>query len=396
VVGVTMAAAGCGDSDRAGPATTLPLTTAAPATSVATTTSNPDRTAVDRQAMLDGERESHGAPGALAVVRNGDTEWSAVSGVADLAGAEFTDSTRFRIASITKPVVALLVLKAVSRGELSLDDTVGDLVPGVLRPDPPISVRMLLDHTSGIFNVGDEGDIAADIAKLTDPVLRREAIDLGARYLEGERVSIPARLYVALAETHQRYFEPGAGYHYSNVNYQLAGMVLEQVTGVSLAELLRSQLVEPLGLRHTTLAPDDAGLPEMHGYGVDTVAGSLVDLTADFLALGNGGSGGVISTGGELLTIMQAIVSGELLPDPPVADMRQATLQSEGTYGLGLATYGLSCGTFYGHAGAVSGTHSIAVVAPDGTAGVVIDLNIRNDVDPNLLALAEALLCDGR
>ena len=56
-------------------------------------------------------------------------------------------------------------------------------MPGVLEPEPPITVRMLLDHSSGIFNVGDEGDIVADIDKLTDPAMRAEATELGARYL---------------------------------------------------------------------------------------------------------------------------------------------------------------------------------------------------------------------
>jgi D-alanyl-D-alanine carboxypeptidase len=342
--------------------------------------------------MLDEKRTSYGAPGALAVVRDGDTEWSGVSGAADRAGTALTETSRFRIASITKPIVATLLIDAVNRGEISLDDT--GSVPGELRADPPISVRMLLDHTSGVFNVGDEGDPIADVANLTDPALHAEATELVSRYLAGEAAVISDRLFVALAETHDRYFQPGTGYHYSNTNYQLAAMVLTQATGLSLADLLRTRITEPLQLQHTTLAPNDAGLPEMHGY--DATSGSLVDMTAIFLALGNGGSGGVISTAGELLTIMQAIVSGRLLPSALVDQMKDATTQSSISYGLGLATYYLSCGTFYGHAGAVSGTESIAIVSPDGTSGTVIAINVRTGTDPNLLALAESYVCAGK
>ena len=115
---------------------------------------------------------------------------------------ELTDTTRFRIGSITKPIVALLVLDAVDRGELALDDIVTDLIPGAIKPEPPTTVRMLLDHSSGIFNVGDEGDIAADIANLPDPVMRAAATELGTRYLSGERVSMNDELYIALADTH--------------------------------------------------------------------------------------------------------------------------------------------------------------------------------------------------
>ena len=104
-----------------------------------------------------------------------------------------------------------------------MDDVVSDLLPGGLQPEPPTTVRMLLDHTSGLFNVGDEGDVLADITKLTDPVMRSQAQDLADRYLAGERVTVPAPIFVALAETHDRYFLPGTGYHYSNVNYQVAG-----------------------------------------------------------------------------------------------------------------------------------------------------------------------------
>lgn len=344
--------------------------------------------------LLDDARESYGSPGLLAVVRHGDSEWRGFSGHADVNGAELMDTTRFRIASITKPIVALLVLDAVSRGELSLDSQVSEVIPGVLPADPPTTVRMLLDHSSGIFNVGDEGDITADIGKLTDPVLQAQAADLGDRYLAGEHVTIPDRLYVALALTHPRYFEPGRGYHYSNVNYQLAAMALTRATGRTLADLLRSKVVDRLGLRRTTLATDDGDAPEMRGYGPDAAGGSLTDLTDELLALGNGGSGGVISTGGELLTIMQAIVAGDLLPAPLAAEMKHATIESEGSYGLGVATYRMSCGTFYGHGGAMSGTRSIALASDDGSNGVVIAANVKGDGDrPDLLPLAESLIC---
>ncbi len=217
--------------------------------------------------MLDQFRVAFGSPGALVTLRNGDTEWTGLSGVADIDGTQLTDTTRFRVGSITKTIVAVLVLEAVGRGDLSLDDTVGELLPDVALSGSPITIRMLLNHTSGLFNVGDEGDVIADIAKLTDPTMRAEAAALASRYLAGEKVLVPDRVVVALADTHGRYFEPGTGYHYSNVNYQLAAMVLTRVTGRSLADLLRSRVTDQLGLHRTTLAPDDSTSPEMRGYG---------------------------------------------------------------------------------------------------------------------------------
>ncbi len=375
----------CGSSGETGGtvASTLP-TQSAPSTAPA---------AVDRQALVDKARDEYGSIGAVAAVRDAGGEWINGSGVADVAGTAISDTTRFRIGSITKTIVAALVLDAVNRGELSLDDDVSALIPGALRPEPRTTVRMLLDHTSGLFNVGDEGDVVADIAKLSDPVLRIQAQDLATKYLAGERVTFPASIFVALAETHDRYFAPGTGYHYSNVNYQLAAMVLEKVTGSSLADLVSARLVEPLGLRHTSIAPDDAATPELHSYRGKTEDDSLVDATDDFLAIGNGGSGGIISTASELLTIMQSIVTGRLLSPSLVEQMKEPTTASSLSYGLGLATYYLSCGTFYGHGGSIDGANSIALVSPDGSLGTVIAFNVQRESPPHLLPLADSLLC---
>lgn len=344
----------------------------------------------DLQALLDTRREMYGAPGGLALFRDGEATWSAMSGTADVEGAPITPETRFRIASITKPIVATLVLRAVDRGELSLDDVVAEVLPGSLRVDPPVTVRQLLNHTSGVFDYGNEGDPVADVELLTDPAMKAEVATLLERYAAGERVIGPDRVIVALAEVHPRYFAPGTGYHYSNTNYQLAAMVLEKVSGRSLSDLLRTDIVEPLRLSHTTIAPPDIASPELRGYGTSAADGSLVDLTDDLVAFGNGGNGGIISTADELLTIMQAMVSGDLLPAELVEDMKTPAMQS---YGLGLATYSLTCGAFFGHEGAVNGTGSIAIVSDDGARGVVIALNLRRGDDPRLPSLADNVLC---
>lgn len=347
---------------------------------------------IDVADRLDAQRAWYLAPGALALVRADGEEWTGTSGAADVDGTPITVGSTFRIASITKPIVAALVLDAVRRGELSLDDVVDDVLPGVVDPQPPITVRMLLNHTSGLWNV-DDGDPVADIANLTDPGLQAEAADLMERYAAGEQVIAPDRLLVALAETHERYFAPGDGYHYSNANYQVAAMVLEEATGRTLAQLLQERLVEPLGLHDTTIAPPHLESPDVRGYGTNKDDGSLVDLTDDLVAFGNGGSGGIVSSAGDLLTLMQAIAAGDVVDGEILEQMKAPTAQSDGSYGLGLATYYLSCGTFLGHEGGVNGTASIAIVTTDGSAGTVVALNMRDGSDPRLPALADDLLC---
>ena len=348
----------------------------------------------DIQSLLDSRRDAYGAPGGLALLARDDRRWFASSGTADTAGAPIAESTRFRIASITKPIVAALVLDAVDRGEVALDDVVGDLLPGTVREDPPITVRQLLDHTSGVFDITNDQTTAealeADIGRLPDEQIRAEAQAAFDGFLAGQRVIAPPRVLVALSELHDRYFPPGSGYHYSNTGYQLAGMVLEEATGTPLADLLDERVVEPLGLQRTTLTPPDTASPEFRGYGTSTADGSLVDVTDNLLAFGNGANGGIVSTADELLATLRAIVGGQLLPADLTAQMKEPNRES---YGLGLVTYTLSCGTFLGHEGGVNGTASIAMVSPDATDGVVIALNLRSGEDPRLPELADQMLC---
>ncbi len=343
--------------------------------------------------ILDAARTADGAPGAIALIRHGPARRWVASGTADTVGTPIDESTRFRIASITKPIVAALVLDAVARGEVDLDAIVGDLLPGTIRSDPRVTVRQLLDHSSGIYDESNGASsvdqVRTDITKLADPALRAEASSVLEKVLAGQPAIASDRVLVGLSETHDRLFEPGTGWAYSNTNYQLAAMVLQQATGRSVSDLLRDRIVGPLGLSRTTIAPPDTASPELRGY--DTADdGSLVDATDDLGWFGNGGNGGIISTPDELLTTIQAIVGGRLLPASLTSEMLRTNSAGYGL-GIGIGTY--SCGTVFGHQGAVNGTLSIAEVSPDGTDGVVVVLDHRGQEDPDLPALADRLLC---
>ena len=228
---------------------------------------------------------------------------------------------------------------------------------------------MLLDHTSGVFNVGDEGDIVSRYHRVGRP---RVAV---LRLPAGGTRSLPAKRVSMSTVCSSRSPRPMSG-----ISNRVLAITTATSTTSSQQWRCRSdrfadwraaapRLVEPLGLRHTTIAPDDLSSPEMHGYGVDADDGSLVDLTDDFLALGNGGGGGVISTADELLTIMQAIASGRCSPTPLVEDMKarhravRRVVRTRSRHVL------LSCGTFYGHGGAVSGTIRSLSSAPMARPG---------------------------
>lgn len=343
----------------------------------------------DLQKVIDEARQLYGAPGALVVVHRDGQRFEVTSGAADLSGTPVAADMPFRVGSITKTVVAALALSEVAQGRLDLDDIVGE----PLQPEPPVTLRMLLSHTSGIFDIGNEGDAIADIARLDDRDLIDEVAALEHAAAAGERVVASDRLIVGLAETHDRYFRPGTGFHYSNTNYQLAAMTLEQVSGQPLAGLLDEKLTRPLGLHHTSLAPEDLRSPLFRGYATDLTTGDRIDATDDLLAFGNGGSGGLISTADELTTILNAIVHGTVVPGDLRAAMLQPTPESGDSYGLGIAVYNLECGVFYGHEGRVNGTASIALTEATGPGrSVVVAFNSTIGV-PQLVALAEQLIC---
>ena len=192
------------------------------------------------------------------------------------------------------------------------------------------------------------------------------------------------------------YFEPGTGHHYSNVNYQLLRWRSRRRRVRTWRRSCRSGWPDHshclrLGQRRPISACRTCGV-----YTKDPATGVLVDTTTDLLAVGNGGSGGIVSTAGDLLDLLEAIVSGDLLPARLREEMTAPTAYPNGTYGLGVVTFVLKCGDYLGHGGAIAGTHALALVSPDGAAGVVIAVNLRGDPEPNLLAAAEELICDTR
>lgn len=347
------------------------------------------------QAAIDEHRGRVGAPGVVAgVVLDGDA-WAGTAGTADTEGTPLRPDARVRIGSVTKTVIAILALDAVAKGEVSLDDPVAPILGDLLPAEPSVTLRMLLNHTSGIFAVGDEGDLAADIGVLTDPVLQAEAAAVADVFLSGGPASPSVPLLVALAETHDRYASPGEGYHYSNVNYLLVGALLERVTGQPLDQLLHTRLVAPLGLRSTTMSPPDSTEPDLVGYAQVEAGGPPVDPGyAHLLLLGNGAAGGIVSTVDELLTVLRSTLAGDVLPPELVEELLTPTPESGSqAYGLGIARYSLSCGTFYGHEGGIAGIGTIAIVSPDGEDGVVVAQNLRGPDDSGLPALADRLLC---
>ncbi|WP_410618925.1 serine hydrolase domain-containing protein [Amycolatopsis sp. cmx-8-4] len=350
----------------------LAATTAAPALAVTS----------PLQGALDTLTAQDGVPGAEAVVQDGSRTRVTRSGTGDVAtGKPFPRNGPFHVGSVTKSFVATVVLQLAGEGRVKLDAPVERYLPGLL-PDRRITVRQLLQHTTGLYNYTDDLD-------LSDPeALRHRGAD-------------PAGL-VAMAVKHPALFPPGTSWSYSNTNYIVAGMLAERVTGHALGDEIAHRITRPLGLRDTYLPRrGDEKLPAPHAVGYVPIDGNLVDFS-DYDATIAGAAGGLVSTPADLDRFYGALLGGKLLRPAELAEMRRTVPADLGVpgarYGLGLGSIPLSCGEFWGHEGGVLGFTNLAGVGPGGRrATVVLNQNPAPEAaEAHLLAATDAALCSGR
>ncbi|TAK00207.1 MAG: class A beta-lactamase-related serine hydrolase [Chloroflexota bacterium] len=340
------------------------------------------------QAALDAGQVALAAPGIQASVVFPDGRvWTGVSGVADLAtGRALGLDTPFAIASISKTFVAAEVLLLVSEGRLSLDDAPARLLPKTRVAgraiDPGITIRMLLDHTSGL------GDYLIS-AKL-DAAVRADPL----------AVWTPDQ---ALAYARRPVAAPGQGYHYANTNYVLLGLIVEGVTGRTLAQELRARFFEPLGLASASyqgFEPPAAELPTAYRYGsirLDARPQDVTDGTAirpfTSIITATGAAGSLAMSAADLARWGRALYGGEILP-PELLGLMLAdagitrTLDPAYPYGLGVQAFMIDGRVTYGHSGRLVGARSILRWFPVEGVGIAIVTNeSRFDATPVLVEM---------
>lgn len=320
------------------------------------------------QAVLERAVTEAGLPGARAEIRDGESTWFGTAGTADRAtGRAMKPQDRFRIGSTTKTFVSTVVLQLVAEQRLGLDDSVEQWLPGLVDghgyDGSRITIRQLLNHTSGVYNyVGDEK-------------LAREFV--GTPFLEHRFDDFTPRQLVETAVANGPVFAPGTGFAYSDTNYALAGMIVEKATGRSLAEEIAARITGPLHLRNTY--EPAAGDMRIHGpharhysqlMAPDVDTAPSYDVT-DLNPSWGYASGDMISTSGDLNTFFRALLEGRLLPAAQQNEM--FTMLDPGTnwikgsqYGLGVASQKLSCTTVWGMGGAINGSWSYTFGSRDG------------------------------
>jgi D-alanyl-D-alanine carboxypeptidase len=288
-----------------------------------------------------------GAPGAAALAVG---PWGRVRAAAglDSSGRRLHATARFDVGSVTKTFVAALVLALAEAGELTLDDDAATHLPARFESVGSVTVRSLLNHTSGLADFFEDAAFAARWRKSP-----------GRAWDPDELITISLAL--------PRH-EPGS-FSYANSNYVLIGLVIESVAGCPVGELLSKRILDPLGLSATRL-PATA--------------------TA---------AGGLVSTTDELARFLAALFAGQIVGEASLREML-ATVPSDWAesqgYGLGIeqmeSLMGFDtspCGAAWGHVGLGEAT-TVALTTPDARRQVVLMANAMVTSDAAWAALSRA------
>ncbi|MGW0391810.1 serine hydrolase domain-containing protein [Streptomyces sp. NPDC003042] len=358
-------AGGLAPATAASAAPAAPTAPAGPATPAATSSSPaPDMDGVT--AALNAAM-ANGAPGAMARFTGPDGVRTRTAGVRDRVSGEAMDTqARFRIGSVSKTFSSVVLLQLVDEGRLELDAPVNRYLPGLL-PDDRITVRHLLSHRSGLADYTE-----AMFAK-TVP---------GFEAVRNRVFTYQELVDLSLAEP--RTTEPGVAYKYSNANFVVVGMLIENATGTSVAKQYERRIIKPLKLRHTSYVHPETRIRGAHVRGYlhpDEEGEPLVDSTEQTASWAQS-AGAVISDPADLNTFTTALMRGRLL-SPRMLDAMTTVTPTDAAqtrfYGLGLRRYDLSCGTqVYGHTGTVQGFYTYAFATRDGRRALSAMANTSN------------------
>ena len=325
--------------------------------------------------ILELHRANQDFVGAVLSMRMADgTTVTVTSGTKELSGdsGDVDASIPWGIGSVTKTFVAVVVLQLAEEGAIDLDAGIDGFLPDLAGADQ-ITPRQLLQHTSGLG----------------------EYLDQPAVMTDAQREWTPAEL-IAVAEAAGRAGEPGGPHHYSNTNYVVLGEIIEQATGNSWTDEVRTRIVEPLDLHST-------GLGAVHGapgYGVED--GTFVDYTDRWHPSVGGAAGGLQSTTSDLLVFTEALAAGRLLSADSQAQMTTVIpgddLSAFGVvheYGLGLEKYSNEQLTVLGHLG--SGAAHSAFIGFDPQSGTTVVVTMNSDnAGPQAVMAFEALAASSR
>lgn len=297
-----------------------------------------------------------------AVYVPGQGTWTGTAGITE-PGVNITPDMVYSIGSITKNFVSATILQLVDQDSLTLNDPIYYWLPKYNNIDSTITIKRLLNHTSGIYNFTDNSAYLSAINANFNRIWEPEE-----------------SLQYVLAP----YFTQGAGWHYSNTNYLLLAMIIKKITGHSFGREIHSRFFTPLNMTGSFIEIEDTlTAPWVHNW-VDLNGDGILDdasfISQNSFASSTIGAGGVISRPENLLKWFRNLYKpGVILSQSSITSMTtftNASISGANGYGLGTMRYNVGGKICWGHAGNSFGHSSVAMCYPQDTVCIAIMMNI--------------------
>lgn len=317
----------------------------------------PSAIASDLESIVSTGVRNAGVPGTLIEISTPEWTWNYAAGNASLSPAvPATPEMRFIVASVTKTITSVAIQQLAEDGKLALDDPIDRWLPTDVAEEIPesgmITIRQLLDHTSGIADYDEDAIVLEEYRSPNTPV----------PYREGMRQSLDAGLL----------YPPGTNYTYSNVNYILLTLIIDEAAGVPYEDYVTRNILVPAGMNDTFVHRTNH-IPGPHMRAQESEAdGTIMDFSDLYLQFDRG-AGDIVSTTADLNRFHRALRSGELISPASLAAMENTSPQSRKTGEVpGLGEMSVGCGygyftqqnaseglTLYGHTGGYYGSYTI-------------------------------------
>lgn len=326
----------------------------------------------DIQKIIDADRVRYHIPGIeVSIICPGEqTPRNFVSGTVIVDSHKpIREQHLFQIGSETKSFIATLIMQLEAEGALSIQDPISDYLPLLPEEWHNITIQQMLNHSSGIYNYTDvmEEQMKDDVNYLNQAWTSEELINL--------------------VTSKPLYFKAGEGFHYSNTNYVLAGLIIEKVTHHSLALEIKNRLTVPLNLANTYYLPssyDHSTLLQMaHGYAErGTYPHEPTDITETNHSWANA-AGAMVSTSHDMAIWFQHLIQGQLFPQEQMREFTaliQGSLPNTSTpigYGLGVIhDYDVFGEEAWWHSGGTFGFAALMIWLK--SSDVIITVNINH------------------
>lgn len=314
---------------------------------------------------------------AVLMVQGPDFVWKGAAGMADPdAGLEMLPDDQFRTASSAKMMLATLTMKLAEQGVIDLDKPIADYLPQEIIDGlhvfegkdygGEITTRHLLHQTSGI---ADNWDDDRDESHFLHMVLENP-----------DRMWEPVETIDYVKENLPPLFAPGEGVNYSDINYVLAGLVIESATGQPLHEIYRAELFEPLGMEHTYMELREDPRPSIEGRTLSHVCYEDVDYTNHLSISADWAGGGLVTTAEDMNIFMNAFLNDQIFSNPESRETMFDWMPWNGdvySYGLGIMRIQGKTLTIWGHLGV---GNAMMFYWPDGDVILTGTLN-QQDYD---------------